>query len=100
MKKIKDKGMPVLIVRKFDCLEYQSVLNKMQKFTLERTSCTRSEIWLLEHQPVFTQGQAGKDEHILNAGNIPIVKSDRGGQVTYHGPGQLVVYFLLNIKIT
>ncbi len=56
------------------------------------------EIWLLSHKPVFTQGQAGKAEHILNAGKIPVVQIDRGGQVTYHGPGQLVVYLLLNVK--
>ncbi|GIT21126.1 MAG: hypothetical protein CM1200mP40_08080 [Gammaproteobacteria bacterium] len=56
------------------------------------------EIWLLSHKPVFTQGQAGKEEHILNPGNIPVVHIDRGGQVTYHGPGQLVAYLLINVR--
>jgi lipoyl(octanoyl) transferase len=70
----------------------------MQKFTDERDENTTDELWVLEHDPVFTQGQAGKEEHILAPGNIPIVKVDRGGQVTYHGPGQLVVYFLLDIR--
>lgn len=62
------------------------------------TDSTRDEIWLLEHPPVFTQGLAGKPEHILDPGDIPVVKIDRGGQVTYHGPGQLVVYLLLNMR--
>lgn len=62
------------------------------------TNETADEIWLLEHPPVFTQGLAGKAEHILDAGDIPVVKIDRGGQVTYHGPGQLVVYLLLNMR--
>lgn len=62
------------------------------------TDSTRDEIWLLEHPPVFTQGLAGKPEHILDPGDIPVVKVDRGGQVTYHGPGQLVVYLLLNMR--
>lgn len=61
-------------------------------------STFQDEIWLLEHQPVFTQGQAGKDEHILNPHDIPVVRTDRGGQVTYHGPGQLMIYFLINIQ--
>jgi lipoyl(octanoyl) transferase len=62
------------------------------------TNETADEIWLLEHPPVFTQGLAGKAEHILDAGDVPVVKIDRGGQVTYHGPGQLVVYLLLNMR--
>ncbi|MCF4010290.1 lipoyl(octanoyl) transferase LipB [Rheinheimera sp. UJ63] len=70
----------------------------MQQFTDNRHSDTPDEIWLLQHQPVFTQGQAGKEEHLLFPGDIPVVKVDRGGQVTYHGPGQLVVYVLLDIK--
>lgn len=70
----------------------------MRDFTLERTAETPDEIWFVEHPPVFTQGQAGKAEHLLNPGDIPVVQTDRGGQVTYHGPGQLVVYFLLNLK--
>jgi lipoyl(octanoyl) transferase len=70
----------------------------MKQFTSKRNPDTVDELWLLEHPPVFTQGQAGKDEHILNASGIPIIKSDRGGQVTYHGPGQLVAYVLVDIK--
>jgi lipoyl(octanoyl) transferase len=70
----------------------------MQRFTAERTAQQLDEIWLLEHPPVFTQGQGGKAEHILHSGSIPVVQSDRGGQVTYHGPGQLIVYLLLDIK--
>jgi lipoyl(octanoyl) transferase len=69
----------------------------MQAFTLNRCEDTTDEIWLLEHPPVFTQGQAGKAEHVLDPGDIPIVKVDRGGQVTYHGPGQLVAYVLLDM---
>ncbi len=70
----------------------------MHAFTAARTADTVDELWLLQHEPVFTQGQAGKPEHILNAGDIAVVQSDRGGQVTYHGPGQLVVYFLLDVR--
>ncbi|RZA00073.1 MAG: lipoyl(octanoyl) transferase, partial [Moraxellaceae bacterium] len=70
----------------------------MRAFTDTRNSATPDEFWCLEHEPVFTQGQAGKPEHILEAGTIPIVASDRGGQITYHGPGQLVVYPLLDLR--
>ena len=70
----------------------------MQDFTAGRTAATVDEIWLLEHSPVYTQGHAGKAEHVLNPGDIPVIPVDRGGQVTYHGPGQLVVYMLLNIR--
>ncbi|MFC3093586.1 lipoyl(octanoyl) transferase LipB [Alteromonas sediminis] len=70
----------------------------MQSFTDNRTPETTDEMWLVEHDPVFTQGQAGKDEHVLMPGDIPVVKVDRGGQVTYHGPGQQVLYVLLDIK--
>jgi len=70
----------------------------MQSFTNERNEQTPNELWVLEHHPVYTLGQAGKREHILNPGDIPIVESDRGGQVTYHGPGQLIVYTLVDIR--
>uniref|UniRef100_UPI001F4F58F5 lipoyl(octanoyl) transferase LipB n=1 Tax=Ningiella ruwaisensis TaxID=2364274 RepID=UPI001F4F58F5 len=70
----------------------------MQHFTDTRTAETVDEIWFTEHTPVFTQGQAGKAEHILMPGNIPVVEVDRGGQVTYHGPGQLMMYILLDIR--
>jgi lipoyl(octanoyl) transferase len=77
---------------------YEEIYRAMREFTLERTADTADELWFLEHPPVFTQGQAGKAEHVLMPGDIPVVQSDRGGQVTYHGPGQLVVYALLDLQ--
>lgn len=77
---------------------YEPTLQAMQFFTQNRVAETIDEFWTVEHAPVFTQGQAGKPEHILNPGTIPVIQTDRGGQVTYHGPGQLVLYLLLNIK--
>lgn len=77
---------------------YEAVWVRMQAFTDLRTPDTADEIWLLEHEPVFTQGRAGKAEHLLAPGDIPVVQSDRGGQVTYHGPGQLMVYTLLDLS--
>jgi lipoyl(octanoyl) transferase len=77
---------------------YPEVWDAMQRFTAERGPDTVDELWVLEHEPVFTQGQTGKPEHVLDAHGIPLVQSDRGGQVTYHGPGQLVVYFLLDVR--
>lgn len=76
---------------------YVPVWERMQAFTDMRHSGTADEFWLLEHEPVFTQGRAGKQEHLLAPGDIPVVHSDRGGQVTYHGPGQLMVYTLLDL---
>jgi len=70
----------------------------MQAFTASRNNHTRDEVWLLCHQSVFTQGQAGKPEHIVDPGDIPVVQIDRGGQVTYHGPGQLVAYILIDVR--
>ena len=70
----------------------------MQAFTDTRAASTDDEIWLLEHEPVFTQGQAGKAEHVLQQTQVPVVQTDRGGQVTYHGPGQLIAYLLLDLK--
>jgi len=70
----------------------------MQEFTNARASHTLDELWVVEHPPVYTLGQAGKREHILNPGHIPVVESDRGGQVTYHGPGQIVVYTLFDLR--
>lgn len=87
-----------LIVKKLGRQDYEPVWKAMHKFTDERTEEDVDQVWLVEHNPVFTQGQAGKAEHVLNAGNIPVIQSDRGGQVTYHGPGQLVAYFLINIR--
>ncbi|MBW3698033.1 lipoyl(octanoyl) transferase LipB [Vibrio sp. T187] len=87
-----------LIVKKLGRQDYEPVWKAMHEFTDNRTDDDADQVWLVEHNPVFTQGQAGKAEHVLNAGDIPIVQSDRGGQVTYHGPGQLVAYFLINIR--
>ncbi len=78
--------------------DYQTVWQAMQQFTSDRTNDTADEIWLVEHHPVYTQGQAGKPEHLLYAGNIPVVKTDRGGQITYHGPGQVMAYVLMDLK--
>ncbi|WP_411358771.1 lipoyl(octanoyl) transferase LipB [Pseudidiomarina salilacus] len=87
-----------LIIRQLGRQAYEPVWHAMQKFTDERDSESVDQLWVLEHEPVFTQGQAGKAEHLLAPGDIPVVKVDRGGQVTYHGPGQLVVYFLLDLR--
>lgn len=78
--------------------DYQTIWQEMHDFTENRDKNTDDEIWLLEHTPVFTQGLAGKPEHVLNPGDIPVVQTDRGGQITYHGPGQLVGYVLLDLK--
>ena len=86
------------MVRQLGLQAYQPVFDAMKTFTNERDSDSPDELWLVEHQPVFTQGQAGKVEHLLMPGDIPVVKADRGGQVTYHGPGQIVIYVLVNLK--
>jgi len=85
-------------VRELGLVSYEPTWQAMQRFTNERGPQTSDEIWLLQHPPVFTQGQAGKAEHLLFPGNIPVVQVDRGGQVTYHGPGQLVAYLLLDVR--
>lgn len=77
--------------------DYQAVYDQMTAFTSQRQSNTPDELWFLQHTPVFTQGQAGKAEHLLFPGDIPVIQTDRGGQVTYHGPGQLVVYLMIDI---
>jgi len=79
-------------------MSYTPVWQAMQNFTDNRDENTADELWLVEHPPVFTQGQAGKDEHLLMPGDIEVVKVDRGGQVTYHGPGQQVIYFMINLR--
>jgi putative lipoic acid-binding regulatory protein len=84
--------------RELGQMAYEPVWQAMQRFTNERGSDAADEIWLVEHPPVFTQGQAGKAEHLLLPGDIPVVQVDRGGQVTYHGPGQLVAYLLLDVR--
>jgi lipoyl(octanoyl) transferase len=88
----------ILGIRELGLLPYEPVWQAMQRFTNARDANTPDEVWLLEHPPVFTQGQAGKAEHLLLPGEIPVVKVDRGGQVTYHGPGQLVAYLLLDVR--
>jgi lipoyl(octanoyl) transferase len=85
-------------VRVLGLQPYEPVLEAMRRFTEQRDASTMDEVWLVEHPPVFTQGQAGKAEHLLVPGEIPVVQSDRGGQVTYHGPGQLVAYLLLDVR--
>lgn len=90
--------MKNMIVRDLGLIDYQKTWENMRDFTDSRDENTPDEIWLLEHPPVFTQGLAGKPEHILNPHAIPVIQTDRGGQVTYHGPGQLVVYVLINLK--
>lgn len=90
--------MEKLIIRQLGCADYVPVWEAMQAFTDQRSEQTADELWVVEHPAVFTQGQAGKAEHLLAPGDIPVVPVDRGGQVTYHGPGQLVVYFLVNIR--
>ena len=90
----------VLDIRELGQLDYERTWLAMQRFTDERKLVpdTQDEVWLVQHPPVFTQGQAGKAEHLLLPGDIPVVKSDRGGQVTYHGPGQLVAYLMLDVR--
>ncbi|RLM32425.1 octanoyltransferase [Brenneria salicis ATCC 15712 = DSM 30166] len=87
-----------IVIRQFDVQPYEPVSLAMHKFTDLRDAQTLDEIWLVQHPPVFTQGQAGKAEHVLTPGDIPVVQSDRGGQVTYHGPGQQVMYVLIDLK--
>jgi lipoyl(octanoyl) transferase len=87
-----------LIVRELGLQPYAPIWQRMQTFTNNRTADSRDEIWLLQHERVFTQGQAGKAEHLINPGSIPVVQVDRGGQVTYHGPGQLIAYLLLDLR--
>ncbi len=87
-----------LVTRCLGLCAYQPILQQMKDFTQNRTSETPDELWYLEHTPVFTQGQTGRQKHILDPGNIPIVHSDRGGQITYHAPGQLIIYCLIDIK--
>jgi len=87
-----------VIIRSLGICHYDVTLKAMQRFTKNRTDTTLDELWQVEHESVFTQGQAGDSKHILDSGPIPVVQSDRGGQVTYHGPGQLVVYLLLDIR--
>ena len=87
-----------LIIRHLGIQQYKHTFNTMKKFNEQRNVATADEIWFVEHYPVFTQGQAGKEEYILVPGYIPVVKSDRGGHVTYHGPGQITAYLLIDLR--
>ncbi len=87
-----------LLVRQLGLADYEPVWHAMQDFTSQRDENTVDELWLVQHPPVFTQGQAGKAEHVLAPGDIPVVQVDRGGQVTYHGPGQLMIYPMIDLK--
>lgn len=90
-------GDPPLLQR-LGCVQYLPTLERMRAFTDARSEATPDELWLLQHPPVFTQGQAGRAQHVLAPGDIPVVQADRGGQVTYHGPGQWVVYLLIDLR--
>ncbi|RZQ53695.1 octanoyltransferase [Pseudoalteromonas phenolica] len=87
-----------VIVRQLGLRSYEPIWQKMQDFTDTRDDNSADEIWFVEHEPVFTQGQAGKAEHVLAPGDIPVIQVDRGGQVTYHGPGQQMMYVLFNLR--
>ena len=87
-----------LRLRRLGVADYERVWREMQDFTDSRDETSCDELWLVQHPPVFTQGQAGKAEHVLAPGGIPVIQVDRGGQVTYHGPGQIVAYPLVDIR--
>ena len=89
---------PTVTIKHLGVVDYQATWHAMQAFTAQRGAETNDEIWLLQHPPVYTQGLAGKPEHLLTKPAIPVVKTDRGGQITYHGPGQIVVYVLFDLK--
>lgn len=86
------------VIHTLGLVDYQPTWEAMKKFTTDRTSETRDEIWLVQHPPTYTQGLAGLPEHLLGTTDIPVVKIDRGGQITYHGPGQIVAYLLLDLR--
>ncbi|OZA25192.1 MAG: octanoyltransferase [Hydrogenophilales bacterium 17-61-9] len=94
---VRDQGS-VAIIRHLGRVEYEPAWRAMQAFTAQRSPDTPDEIWLLEHPPVYTQGQAGKPEHLIAATDIPVIPIDRGGQITYHGPGQVVAYVLVDLR--
>jgi lipoyl(octanoyl) transferase len=87
-----------LLQRELGLVAYEPTLQAMKELTDTRTDASPDELWLLQHPRVFTQGQAGKAEHVLAAGDIPVIQVDRGGQVTYHGPGQWVLYLMINLR--
>ena len=87
-----------LVIRQLGEISYSDTLKAMQTFTEYRNSDTEDEIWLLQHPPVFTMGRSRKDEHILVKTNIPVIQTDRGGDITYHGPGQIIAYVLIDLR--
>ena len=87
-----------MIIKDLGLIDYALAFRAMKDFTLSRKTEAEDELWLCEHPPVFSQGSNGKEEHLLNTGSIPVFRSDRGGQVTYHGPGQLIAYTLFDLK--
>lgn len=89
---------PTVTIKHLGVVDYEATWHAMQAFTAQRGAETNDEIWLLQHPPVYTQGLAGKPEHLLTKPAIPVVKTDRGGQITYHGPGQIVAYVLFDLK--
>jgi lipoyl(octanoyl) transferase len=95
---VKFNAMMDILIRPLGRVDYLATLQAMRTFTDARTAATPDEIWLVEHAPVYTQGQAGKPEHLLQATDIPVVQTERGGQITYHGPGQVVAYLLVDLK--
>ena len=95
---MRDEEVPLIVKHLGRCVEYEPTWRAMQAFTATRTPDTPDELWLLEHSPVYTLGQAGKPEHLLHSTAIPVIHIDRGGQITYHGPGQLVLYTLIDLR--
>jgi len=90
--------MEKIIVRQLGTVDYEPTWRRMQEFTEQRNTEATDELWLVEHPPVFTLGKAAKHEHLLNTGDIQVIQIDRGGQVTYHGPGQLVLYTMIDLQ--
>lgn len=95
---VKNACEKIIKVRQLGIQPYQSVYDAMHQFTDMRDDQTLDELWLLEHESVFTQGKAGRSEHVFNTGDIAVVQSDRGGQVTYHGPGQQIMYVMMDLR--
>jgi lipoyl(octanoyl) transferase len=97
-KRLEPFHVPIPAIHSLGLVEYQPTWDAMKRFTAGRNHDTRDEIWMVQHPPVYTQGLAGKPEHLLHGTDIPVVKIDRGGQITYHGPGQIVAYLLLDMR--
>jgi len=104
LKRARQNHSPELLIKNFsaagereELVDYPAALAAMQAFTRERSAETVDQLWVLEHAPVFTLGQAASEQHLRDTGDIPVIKTDRGGQVTYHGPGQLMFYLMANL---